>query len=73
MAKKDAEKWVFVLKTAQSVCKESIAYQKFIFFLFVTSVLFICKFTVKVEYSSTRGKSATTVLTSDGTKGSQEK
>jgi len=74
MVKKDAEIRAFVLKTARSICDKSIVYQKSIFSLFVTtSVVFICKFTVKAEYSSARDKFATTVLTSDGTEGLQEK
>lgn len=64
MVKKDAEFGACVLKTAQSVWEKSIFYQKSFFFLFVTtSVVFICKFAVKVVCSSTGGKSAATVLT----------
>lgn len=72
MVKKDAEFGAFVLKRAQSVWEKSIL-PEILFFLFVTtSVVFICKFAVKVVCGSTGGKSAAMVLTSDGTEGLQE-
>lgn len=65
--------WGFCSENSTKCLREVYILPEILFFLFVTtSVVFICKFAVKVVCGSTGGKSAAMVLTSDGTEGLQE-